>query len=85
MSLEELRGGWRSHGNRPFVSGVSEKIAKVLRPKGIMVAHTLSRLKHRMVRAKDPIEPEKKKGAVYKITCSCGSSYIGESGRPKNV
>ena len=28
---------------------------------------------------------EKKKGVVYQISCSCGSVYIGESGRPKDV
>ena len=69
----------------PYVPGVSEKIAKLLRPKGIKVAHSSSRLRSRLVKAKDPENPEKKKGAVYQISCSCGAKYIGESGRPKNV
>ena len=69
----------------PYVAGVSEKIAKLLRPKGIQVAHSSRRLRNHLVNVKDRIEPEKKKGIVYKIQCSCGSNYIGESGRPKNV
>ena len=70
---------------RSFTYLVSEKIAKLLRPKGIQVAHSSSRLQNRLVKVKDPMDPEKRKGAVYQISCSCGSSYIGESGRPKNV
>ena len=69
----------------PYVPGVSERLAKILGRKGIRVAHTSKRLKTQLVRAKDKIEPEKRKGAVYEIKCSCGSSYVGESGRPKNV
>ena len=69
----------------PYVPGVSEKISKLLRREGIRVAHTSRRLRNRLVNAKDPMEPGKKKGAVYQIKCSCGSSYIGETGRPKTV
>ena len=69
----------------PYVHGVSEKIAKILRPKGIQVAHSSARLRGHLVRAKDQLDPQKRKGAVYKISCSCGACYIGESGRPKNV
>ena len=69
----------------PYVPGISEQIAKILRPKGIQVAHSSGRLRGRLVRVKDRLDPRKSKGAVYRISCSCGSCYIGESGRPKNV
>ena len=69
----------------PYVPGVSEKIAKILGKKGIRVAHTSKRLRSSLVRAKDPIDKEKKKGTIYQIRCSCGASYVGESGRPKHV
>ena len=69
----------------PYVAGVSERIAKVLRPKGIQVAHSSRRLRNHLVNVKDRLEHGKRKGAIYKIHCSCGSDYIGESGRPKNV
>ena len=69
----------------PYVRGVSEKLAKIFRPMGIQVAHSSNRLRNRLVKAKDAVKPEKKKGAVYQISCSCGSVYIGESGRPKDV
>ena len=61
------------------------KISKILTRKGIKVAHTSKRLRNRLVHVKDPIEAERRKGAVYQIKCPCGSSYVGESGRPKNV
>ena len=67
----------------PYVPGLSERIAKVLRPHRIKVAHKSKRLRGHLVNVKDPVEQSKKKGAVYEIKCSCGSSYIGESGRPK--
>ena len=69
----------------PYVRGVSEQISKLLRPKGIQVAHSAARLKSRLVKAKDGFDPKKKKGTVYRISCSCGSVYIGESGRPRDV
>lgn len=69
----------------PYVPGVSEKIAKLLRPKDIVIAHSSSRLRNRLVHVKDRVDPGKRKGAIYQISCSCGSTYIGESGRPKNV
>ena len=50
-----------------------------------MKAHTSKRLRNRLVHVKDPTEAERRKGAVYQIKCPCGSSYVGESGRPKNV
>ena len=68
----------------PYVPGVSEKIAKLLRAQGVVVAHTSKRLKNHLVRVKDPVSGEKKKGAIYQIRCSCGASYIGETGRPKS-
>ena len=49
------------------------------------VAHSAARLKSRLVKAKDGFDPKKKKGAVYRMSCSCGSVYIGESGRPRDV
>ena len=69
----------------PTCQELVKKISKILTRKGIKVAHTSKRLRNRLVHVKDPIEAERRKGAVYQIKCPCGSSYVGESGRPKNV
>lgn len=82
---QEEASGRQVYAAIPYVPGVSEKISKILKQGDIRVAHKSKRLRNQLVRVKDPIEPGKRKGAVYQITCSCGSSYVGESGRPKNV
>ena len=33
------------------------------------------------MRPKDPVDPRKQDGVVYKIPCECGKVYIGETGR----
>ena len=39
-------------------------------------------LRSRLVRPKDPADPKKQDGVVYRIPCECGKVYIGETGRP---
>ena len=34
-----------------------------------------------LVRPKDPVDPRKQDGVVFKIPCECGKVYIGETGR----
>ena len=65
----------------PYVHGVVEKIGRVLAPRNIRLAHK-SRPTHKnlLTKLKDRTPSEDRKGAVYKITCECGESYIGESG-----
>ena len=68
----------------PYVRGVSEKIGRVLAPHNIRLAHkSRPTLKNLLTKLKDRTPSEERKGAVYKITCECGESYIGESGRKK--
>ena len=66
----------------PYVHGVSEKISRALAPHKIKVAHkSRPTLKNLLTKLKDRTPSEDRKGTVYKITCECGESYIGESGR----
>ena len=37
-------------------------------------------LRSHLVRPKDPVDPRKQDGVVYKIPCECGKAYIGETG-----
>jgi hypothetical protein len=65
----------------PYIQGVTDKIAKVLRRKEIMTAFKpLITIRQRMKSVKDPIDHQQGKG-IYKVSCSCGKCYIGETGR----
>lgn len=64
----------------PFVQGISQKIAKILSKKGLRIAFKpLSRLRNRVPPLKDPKDSLLESG-VYKIVCSYGAPYIGETG-----
>lgn len=64
----------------PYVKGVTDKVGTVLRKYSIKTVYTpLSKVAQHVRTAKDVI-PFQKPG-VYKIDCSCGSSYIGQTKR----
>ena len=67
----------------PYILGVTENIRWILAGLDIRVSldpHlTLRRL---LVKPKDPVEDQHRKGIVYRIGCKdCPQSYIGQSGR----
>jgi hypothetical protein len=65
----------------PYIRGVTDKIAKVLKRKEIMTSFKpLITIRQRMKSVKDPIDNRQEKG-IYKVSCSCGKCYIGETGR----
>ena len=58
----------------------------MLAPHKLKVAHkSRPTLKNLLTKLKDRTPSEEQKGAVYKISCECGDSYIGESGRKKKT
>ena len=64
----------------PYIHGVTDKNAKVLRRKNISTQFsTPGTIRQSMRSVKDDIDKHQLKG-VYKIDCSCGKSYIGETG-----
>ena len=67
----------------PYVKGTSERIARILRPHDITVAHKPSTtLRDVLTKVKDPSPINSRAGAVYKIPCAeCPASYVGETGR----
>jgi len=70
----------------PYVKGTSERIARVLAPHGIRLGHSSKpTLRDRLVKVKDGIPKEQQQGVVYKTSCACGATYVGETGRPKHV
>jgi hypothetical protein len=65
----------------PYIQGVTDKIARILSKKEIKTSFKpLETIKHNMRSVKDKLDPHKSKG-IYKIECSCGKCYIGETGR----
>ena len=67
----------------PYMRGLSEPVARVLRPLGINVAHRAEQWKWRLCKEiKDQLPMNKRKGVVYSIECDeCRAIYIGETGR----
>ena len=67
----------------PYIQGVSESVRRVLSKLGIKVSfYPYSTLRQMLVKPKDPVPHDHKKGIVYRISCKdCHQSYIGQSGR----
>ena len=65
----------------PYIQGVTDKMAKILRKKNIVTQFSApGTIRQSLKSVKDNIDKQQLKG-VYKIDCSCGKSYIGETGR----
>ena len=74
---------FKSSAVLPYIKGVSETLRRSLQQQGIRtVFKSDTTLRSRLVRPKDPADPSKQDGVVYKISCECGKVYIGETGRP---
>ena len=67
----------------PYVRGLSEPVARLLRLFAIKVAHKAEPWKWQLCkRIKDPLPVHKRKGVVYSIECNdCDSVYVGETVR----
>ena len=66
----------------PYVSGVSEDIRRVCRQFNIRVAFRSGRsLRSLLTRVKDPLPTGLQSKVIYRIPCSCGKAYIGETSR----
>ena len=66
----------------PYVAGVGEALRRVCRKFDIRtVFTTMSMLRQQLTKVKDTDPTLKKSSVVYKIPCSCGLAYIGETKR----
>ena len=64
------------------MAGVSEDLRRVCRSYDIRtVFTTISTLRRQLSKVKDPDPMLSRAGVVYKIPCSCGKEYIGETKR----
>ena len=66
----------------PYIKGVSETLSRSLQQGIRTVFKSDTTLRSRLVRPKDPADPSKQDGIVYKIPCECGKVCIGETGQP---
>ena len=70
----------------PYSQGLSEQIRRVLKKFNIRTAfRSGASLGKLLTKVKDPVPPEDRPGAIYKISCLCEDSYIGETGRTTNT
>lgn len=67
-----------------YVQGTTDRIGRILRKHSIPgTFRPLNTIRRSLRSVKDPIDPKDMKG-VYLIPCSCGTPYIGETGRSIN-
>ena len=67
----------------PYVKGLSEALARILKSHGIATANRPHRaLRNFMVHGKDKVKDEEKTELIYRVHCkNCSSSYVGETDR----
>ena len=66
----------------PYIEGLSKEIRRILNGYNIRtVFRTVDTLGRIFTSVKDPIPPEERTGVIYKIKCTCGDFYVGETGR----
>ena len=66
-----------------YIRGISETIARILKPFNIRIAHKPTRtLRHLLTNVRDKDDPKDRQGTLYRIRCNdCNGTYIGETGR----
>ncbi len=71
------------HGDPCPVQGVSELIARQLRPYNLNIVHKpTGSLRKTLVHMNDPLPTQRRRIVVYRIPCSeCPSAYVGQTGR----
>ena len=66
----------------PYIEGVSEDVKWVCRKFGMKVVFRSGQsLRSMLTKVKDPLMIEKQAKVVYRVPCSCGEAYIGETVR----
>ena len=73
----------RTYVSIPYISGVSERISRILRKYDLNVAHQPTRkLRNELCHLKDKRSTGERAGVIYKLDCKdCDAKYVGETGR----
>jgi len=88
-SMFTAKKGKNTKGNHkcmvvmPYVKGLSEAFARILKSHGIATANRPHRtLRNFVVRLKDKVKDDEKSELIYCVPCkNSSSSYVGETGR----
>jgi len=81
--VKNTRGNHKGMVVVPYVKGLSEAFARILKSHGIATANRPHRtLRNFVVHPKDKVKDEEKTELIYRVPCkNCSSSYVGETGR----
>ena len=81
--VKNTRGNHQGMVVVPYVKGMSEAFARILKSHGIATAnHPHRTLWNFVVHPKDKVRDEVKTELIYRVPCkNCSSSYVGETGR----
>ncbi|XP_046588309.1 uncharacterized protein LOC124293079 isoform X2 [Neodiprion lecontei] len=64
----------------PFVPGLSHKINSCFTGTNVKLAYyNVYKIKSLYTKLKDPVQQDQRAGVVYKIPCSCGLCYVGQT------
>ena len=70
----------------PYYGNLSEIVKRFLRKYNVKVVFRInSKLDRFIVLGKDPYEIGEQNNVVYKISCSCGKGYVGQTKRPLRI
>ena len=78
--VKNTRGNHKGMVVVPYVKGLSEAFARILKSHGIATDYRT--LRNFVVHPKDKVKEEEKTDLIYRVPCkNCSSSYVGETGR----
>jgi len=69
----------------PYIKGTIDRIGRILNKYNIQIAFKPSKKMGQILRNPKDQRPPLSSAGVYKIPCSCGKVYIGETGRMVNI
>jgi hypothetical protein len=80
-SEEEVKEKPAAYAVIPYVTGVSEKISRILKKYNVVTRFKpIRKTSNILSRAKDRLSKDFNEG-IYSVPCSCGSKYIGQTCR----
>ena len=87
LQVEPTEDDTKFYISAPYIRGVSETAARILKRGKVHLAHKpANTLKRQLVKIKDRRNKEESSGVVYSIPCKdCHLTYVGETGRKLGV
>nr|XP_054760972.1 uncharacterized protein LOC129267271 [Lytechinus pictus] len=80
-NLISSKGAHKATVILPYLGPTSHKLQRIFRAAKIEVGHRSSHKLHAALYTHKDVKPSASRPGVYRIACSCGKVYIGETGR----